>query len=86
MSVDNSALAADRATRERLLAHAEGSVSDAYAVVLRQRLLVARLADRGPAGMLDDAKRLLLQFEDLLGLVVVDRDRLRQELDEASGR
>ena len=85
-SVDNSVLGLDRATLERLLARAEGGVSDAYAVVLRQRLLVGRLAHRGPPGMLDDAKRLLIQFEDLLGLVVVDRDRLRQELDEASSR
>jgi hypothetical protein len=51
-------------------------------IVARQREIIARLESAGCD--VSDAKRLLLQFEELQSLHVADRDRLEKVLAEIS--
>jgi hypothetical protein len=51
-------------------------------IVARQREIIARLESAGCDA--SDAKRLLLQFEELQSLHVADRDRLEKALAEIS--
>ncbi len=63
----------------RHLAQAEMRVSDGERHVARQREIVAELKDDGRD--LETARNLLARFEELYAQHVVDRDRIRRELN-----
>jgi hypothetical protein len=72
----------DRALIERHLSQAEQHVLDGRGHVARQRRLIARLRRDGHD--LGEAQDLLRILEETLASHIADRDRLRQELEDAS--
>ena len=72
----------DRAMFEQHLAQAEGHISLGERHIARQRELVSEL-ERGPYDT-TEARLLLANFEEVQKMHVVDRDRLRRELEQHS--
>ena len=68
----------DRATLERHLAQAEMHITASEHHLVRQREIVAELANDGRD--LRSAQALLTQFETMLGNHVAERDRIRARL------
>ncbi len=68
----------DRATLERHLLEAEMHITEGEHHLVRQREIVAELANDGRD--LRSAQALLAQFETMLAHHVADRDRIRADL------
>jgi hypothetical protein len=68
----------DRATLERHLLEAEMHITEGEHHLVRQREIVAELANDGRD--LRSAQALLTQFETMLAHHVADRDRIRADL------
>jgi hypothetical protein len=73
----------DRDILEQHLAMADRHVTEGERHVARQRELVSRLilgGGRPSADLIEDAKLILAQFEELQTSFIGDRDKLRSEL------
>jgi len=62
------------------LSQASRHVSEGLTHVARQQVLITALERRGNTATAEAAKKLLLQFEDVLALHVSERNRLETEL------
>jgi hypothetical protein len=72
----------DRATLEEHLAHAEELVARGERRIADQRELVAELELGGQDAM--QARQLLARYEELQGMLIVNRDRLAEDLARAN--